>query len=189
VTTSRLVRESGNAGILLQMSGHFAATELGSGDVDEADRCHSIRAQLPSLRKSFLPGHCKLPELPRTRAWRQREARAFLAGSNKEPRTWRGLIQLFPLAYSGSARAWLGETVQLALTITISHRQGARCDGNHILARSEPSRRGQHGSPERGEIRRQANIRRRLMMEDDPGYGCLVISAQDARRVACDRCM
>jgi hypothetical protein len=78
--------ESGNAGILLQMSGHFAATELGSGDVDEADRCHSMRAQLPSLRKSFLPGHCKLPELPRTRAWRQREARAFLAGSNKEPR-------------------------------------------------------------------------------------------------------
>jgi len=30
---------------------------------------------------------------------------------------------------------------------------------------------------------------RDLMMEDDPGYGCLVISAQDARRVACDRCM
>jgi hypothetical protein len=64
---------------------------------------------------------------------------AFLAGSNKEPRTRRGLIQLFPLAYSGSARAWLGETVQLALITTISHREGARCDGHHILALSEPS--------------------------------------------------
>jgi len=64
---------------------------------------------------------------------------AFLARSNKEPRTRRGLIQLFPLAYSGSARAWLGETVQLALMTTISHREGARCDGHHILALSEPS--------------------------------------------------
>jgi len=71
----------------------------------------------------------------------------FLAGSNKEPRTWRGLIQLFPLAYSGSARAWLGETVQLALTMTISHREGAGCDGHHILAHSEPSRRGQQWAP------------------------------------------
>jgi len=150
-----------------------------------------MRAQLPSLRKSFLPGHCKLPELPRTRAWRQREARAFIAGSNKEPRTWRGLIQLFPLAYSGSARAWLGETVQLALTVTMSHREGARCDGHHILAHSEPPGRLSSGSPERGKIRRQANIRRhpRLTMEDDPGYGCLISSVQDTIRVVCDRCM
>jgi hypothetical protein len=149
------------------------------------------RARLPALGKSSLSGHCKRPELPRARARRQRDARAFLVCSNKEPRTWRGLIQLFPLAYSGSARAWLGETVQLALTITISHREGARCDGHHILAHSEPPGRVSSGSPERDEIRRQANIRRnpRPMMEDDPGYGCLVISAQDARRVACDRCM
>jgi hypothetical protein len=62
----------------------------------------------------------------------------FLVCSNKEPRTWRGLIQLFPLAYSGSARAWLGETVQLALITTISDRKVARCDGHHILAHSEP---------------------------------------------------
>jgi hypothetical protein len=113
------------------------------------------------------------------------------ARSNKEPRTWRGLIQLFPLAYSGSARAWLGETVQLALITTISDREGARCGAHHILSHSEPSGPVSSGGPERGEIRRQANSRRtpRPMMEDDPGYGCLVISAQDARRVACDRCM
>ena len=47
------------------------------------------------------------------------------------------------------------------------------------------------GARNAAKIRRQANSRRnpRLMMEDDPGYGCLAISAQDARRVACDRCM
>jgi hypothetical protein len=149
------------------------------------------RARLLALGKSSLSGHCKRPELPRARARRQRDARAFLACSNKEPRTWRGLIQLFPLAYSGSARAWLGETVQLALTMTISHREGARCDGHHILALSEPSRPVTSGRPERREIRRQANTRRhpRLTMEDDPGYGCLISSVQDTIRVVCDRCM
>jgi hypothetical protein len=149
------------------------------------------RARLPALGKSSLSGHCKRPELPRARARRQRDANAFLACSNKEPRTWRGLIQLFPLAYSGSARAWLGETVQLALTMTMSHREGARCDGHHILAHSEPPGRLSNGSSERGKIRRQANSHRnpRLIVEDDRDYGCLVISAQDARRVACERCM
>jgi hypothetical protein len=116
---------------------------------------------------------------------------AFLARNNKEPRTWRGLIQLFPLAYSGSARAWLGETVQLALTTTISDRKVARCDGHHILAHSEPPGGLSGGSRKAAKSagRRIAARNPRLIIEDDSGYGCLVISAQDARRVACDRCM
>jgi hypothetical protein len=53
----------------------------------------------------------------------------------------------FPLAYSGSARAWLGETVQLALFSTISYCLGGRCDGRHILAHSDPSRSHQQQKP------------------------------------------
>jgi hypothetical protein len=172
------------------MSGHFAATELGSGDLDGAHRCwRSTRGCHRCERvlcRGIASGRSCLGHVHDGS-----NAGAFLACSNKEPRTWRGLIQLFPLAYSGSARAWLGETVQLALITTISDREGARCDGHHILAHSEPPRGLSRASPERDEIRRQANSGRhpRLIVQDDPGYGCLVISAQDARRVACDRCM
>jgi hypothetical protein len=102
-----------------------------------------------------------------------------------------GLNSAIPSGVFRIGKGLLGETVQLALTMTISHREGARCDGHHILSHSEPSGPVGSGGPERSEIRRQANSRRnpRLIVEDDRDYGCLVISAQDARRVACDRCM
>jgi hypothetical protein len=70
-----------------------------------------------------------------------------VAHRNKEPRAWRGLIQLFPSGVFRIGKGLLGEAVQLALTQTISHHEGARCDGRHILAHSEPSRIGQQSRP------------------------------------------
>lgn len=96
-----------------------------------------------------------------------------------------GLNSAIPSGVFRIGKGLVGETVQLALTMTISHREGARCDGRHILAHSGPFRSGQQGSPQRSEIRRHP----RLMMADDPGYGCLISSVQDTIRVVCDRCM
>ena len=96
-----------------------------------------------------------------------------------------GLNSAIPSGVFRIGKGLLGETVQLALTLTISHREGTRCDARHILAHSEPSRTDPQLVSQQVEIRPHP----RLMMADDPGYGCLISSVQDTIRVVCDRCM
>jgi hypothetical protein len=191
-TTSRLARESGEmrvfccrCQVILPQRNLVPATS--TGRVAGGDP----RARLPALGKSSLSGHRKRPELPR-----HMHNGSTMQGGVSRPQQQRaphvaGLNSAIPSGVFRIGKGLLGETVQLALTMTISHREGARCDGHHILSHSEPSGPVGSGGPERSEIRRQANSHRnpRLIVEDDRDYGCLVISAQDARRVACDRCM
>jgi len=58
-----------------------------------------------------------------------------------------GLNSAIPSGVFRIGKGLLGETVQLALTMSISHRDGARCDGRHVLAPSDPFQTGQQWQP------------------------------------------